>query len=90
MPIKLFWRLKCHFLGQQILSYMLPIYVFLLPILAFKLPFKLPILVFLHPNLFYEIELLKRHHFLAICCENFGIKAFMKLNIENAINILAF
>ena len=25
-----------------------------------------------------------------LCCENFGIKALMKLNIENSINILAF
>ena len=58
----------------------------MLPILGFKSP----ILAFLEPNLYYEIELWKHHHFLALCCENFGIKAFIKLNNENAINILAF
>ena len=30
------------------------------------------------------------HHFLALCCGNFSIKAFVKLKIENAKNILAF
>ena len=38
----------------------------------------------------FEIERWKHHHFLALCCENFGIKTFMKFNYENTINILAF
>ena len=71
---------------QHILINMLPIQVFLLTILVFKLP----ILAFLKPNLYYEIDHWKGHHFLALCCENFGIKAFMKLNIEKAIHILSF
>ena len=42
------------------------------------------------PNLYYENELWKRHHFLALCCESSAVKAFMKLNIEIALNILVF
>ena len=45
-------------------------------------------LAFLNLNWYYEIEYCTRHHFSG--CENFGIKFFMKLNIENAKNILAF
>ena len=41
------------------------------------------------PNLYYEIENWKYLHFLMLCCENFGSKALLKLNIENSINILA-
>ena len=46
--------------------------------------------MFLKPNLYYEIEHRKHHNFLALCCEHFGVVAFIKLNIENTLNILAF
>ena len=37
------------------------------------------------------IGLLFYYHFLVLCCEHFGIEAFMKFNNElNAMNILAF
>ena len=51
--------------------------------------FKMPS-AFLKPNLYYEIEHWKQHNFFALCLENFGFEACMKLDIENAKNILAF
>ena len=39
--------------------------------------------------MYYQIELWKPH-FLLLCCENFGVKAFTKSTKENAAYILAF
>ena len=66
---------KRHFFGNNYKQHVANLSI-LVPILAFKLP----ILTFLEPNLYNEIELWTLYYFLALGCKNFGVKAFMKLN----------
>ena len=52
--------------------------------------FLSPILAILKSKLYYKIKYWKHHYFLALCRENYGVKVFMKLNIENGITVLEF
>ena len=84
---KFFWgHLKCQFFGNKYWATCCQFKHFCCPLWRFTHSFW----HFQKPNLYYEMEIWKCHHFLALCFEIFGLAAFMKLNNNNAINILTF
>ena len=75
MPKKLFWHLKCLFLATNIEQHVDDLSTYVA---------HFGILV-AHLGVFKA-----KLHRTSLGCENFCFKAFMKLIIENAINILSF
>ena len=83
----LVWKCPKH-----VFKFITPIFVkkyWAFPNLGFLVHFGRKVAHFsiLKPYLYCEIEHWKHHTFLALCCENFSIEAFMRLIFENVINI---